>query len=441
MLGIACLGSAGDFKFEQQAETQQRLKKGLQENTTVAAFPVTPLDWPTYRKDNVRFSGTNVSVEDKARHLWTFSGQPGTVMTAPVAAGDLSFFAGEDGVVHAVRSTDGNPRWRFYTGGAVRFPPTVSDGRVFVGSSDGYLYALEALSGRLLWRFQAAPEDRTIPVFGQLISTWPVATGVLVDNAVAYAAAGITNYDGVHLYALDAATGAIRWQNNSSGHTHNINAMGNLLLHRGNLYMPTGFGSAVYQVKDGAFVRAISGGRLRRGADQFLTGGVVEAGAHPLYGPEQDLRWASHYMLIARHEGRIVSQKKRVPAVPGGPQAMAICCRLVDAYNESLLRDTKENLAKKSKPFWEKNVFHKSYALALTENAVLVTGRYDAPSLGEKADLNEKLKYGIKALDIETGRLLWEHQLPGCPVRWGLCIDRRGRVIVTLRDGRVLCFG
>lgn len=441
ILGIACLGPAGDFKFEQQADAKVRLEKGFETSALPAAFPVTSLDWPTYRHDNSRFSATDVSVADRVKPCWTFSGQSGTVMTAPVTIGDLCFFAGDDGVVHAIHSADGTPCWRFYTGGAVRYPPTVSDGRVLVGSSDGSVYAFEPQTGRLIWRFQAAPENRTIPVFGQLISTWPVASGVLADQGVAYAAAGITDYDGVHVYALDAATGAIRWQNNSAGRAHHVNAMGSLLLHEGNLYLATGYGSAVYRAKDGDFVRVISGGRLRRGADQFVTGGTVEAGAHPLYGPEQDLRWASHYLLIARSQDRIVSQHASAASAAGGAKEMVISCRPVDDYNEALPKDTKENLAKRSKPFWEKAVFHKSYALALATNAVLVTGRYNAPSLGEKASLNEKLEYGIKALDLDTGRLLWEHPLPGCPVRWGLAIDRAGRVIVTLRDGRVLCFG
>ena len=33
-----------------------------------------------------------------------------------------------------------------------------------------------------------------------------------------YVAAGMINVDGTHVYALDAATGRIRWQNNTSGH-------------------------------------------------------------------------------------------------------------------------------------------------------------------------------------------------------------------------------
>ena len=34
-----------------------------------------------------------------------------------------------------------------------------------------------------------------------------------------------------------------------------------------------------------------------------------------------------------------------------------------------------------------------------------------------------------------------DEQLPAAPVAWGLAVDRLGRIIVTLEDGRVLCFG
>ena len=91
--------------------------------------------------------------------------------------------------------------------GNIRFPPTIWQGRALVGSGDGFVYAFEAKTGRTLWRFRAAPVERRIPVYGQLLSTWPVASGVLVQDGVAYAAAGIVNYDGTHVYALDAATG------------------------------------------------------------------------------------------------------------------------------------------------------------------------------------------------------------------------------------------
>ena len=55
-------------------------------------------------------------------------------------------------------------------------------------------------------------------VYDALGSTWPVNTGVLVQDGAAYLAAGIIDCDGTYVFALDAATGKIKWQNNSSGH-------------------------------------------------------------------------------------------------------------------------------------------------------------------------------------------------------------------------------
>ncbi len=76
---------------------------------------------------------------------------------------------------------------------------------------------MEATTGRLLWSYRVAPTARWIPVYGKLISTWPVAGGVVVEDGVVYAAAGISHFDGTYVVALDAATGQPRWQNDSSG--------------------------------------------------------------------------------------------------------------------------------------------------------------------------------------------------------------------------------
>ena len=120
------------------------------------------------------------------------------------------------GAVHAI-GANGKPRWKAHTGGAVYFPPAVSQGRVFAGSADGRVYAFEAATGRRLWSYRVAPAERWIPVFGKLISTWPVAGGVVVEDGVVYAAAGIAHYDTTHVVALDAITGKPKWYNGSSG--------------------------------------------------------------------------------------------------------------------------------------------------------------------------------------------------------------------------------
>ena len=49
--------------------------------------------------------------------------------------------------------------------------------------------------------------------------------------------------------------------------------------------------------------------------------------------------------------------------------------------------------------------------------------------------------YGIVALDIQTGKPIWQRKVSAGPVAWGLAIDRQGHVLATLQDGRVLCLG
>jgi outer membrane protein assembly factor BamB len=47
----------------------------------------------------------------------------------------------------------------------------------------------------------------------------------------------------------------------------------------------------------------------------------------------------------------------------------------------------------------------------------------------------------VVALDLESGNVLWKHPLPSPPVPWAMAVNREGRVVVTLENGLVLCFG
>jgi outer membrane protein assembly factor BamB len=47
----------------------------------------------------------------------------------------------------------------------------------------------------------------------------------------------------------------------------------------------------------------------------------------------------------------------------------------------------------------------------------------------------------LVALSLADGSVLWKQPLPKPPASWGLAVDSAGRAVVTLTDGRVLCFG
>ena len=413
LVGIISLGPAG---AEKRAAAPPPLT--VSKNTAVAQFRIHPNDWPTYRGDNRRRASTKVSLPGAVDTAWTFDTQSHNLLTAPVTAGGLVFVSGSDGVVRAIDGATGKPRWKAYVGGAVRYPPTVDDGRVLVGSGDGRVYAFEAASGRELWRFRAAPEERRMPVYGRLTSTWPVNSGVLVEDGVAYAAAGIASHDGTYVYALDAATGRVKWSNDESGRLLGDNdaaagvaVQGHLLLDDGRLYMAGGnvVSPAIYEIEGGRCLNKLTNEwqKAPRGSELFFHGGKVEVTDRAMNSPRGYIpsRYFANY--------------------------------LAQASSDSLLvRGTKSGLAcldGNRKKIWERRYFVDTDAVVLTANAVLVAGT--TPNKKEGA----KPTPSVLALKSSDGEVTWGVELPARPAPWGLCVDREGRVIVTLEDGRVIC--
>ena len=218
----------------------------------VASLAADPRDWTRYRGDEARTDTSKVELPGAVKEAWTARVTAGVLPTAPVVAGGLVFVADRAGSVRAFDAADGSVRWKSYTAGPIYYPPAMSHDRLYVGSADGRVYAFEAKTGRLLWTFRVGPRDQLIPVFGQLVSSWPVAGGVVADGDTVYAAAGITHYDGTYVVALDAVSGALKAHNTTSG----------------------------------ALAKGVDGGvsmqgnlRIVDGELQFLGGGVYERGA------------------------------------------------------------------------------------------------------------------------------------------------------------------
>jgi hypothetical protein len=47
----------------------------------------------------------------------------------------------------------------------------------------------------------------------------------------------------------------------------------------------------------------------------------------------------------------------------------------------------------------------------------------------------------VRALDKKDGHVFWQRPLSAEPLLNGLLMDRKGRVIVVLKDGGIVCFG
>ena len=196
LIGMISLAPSGNFDFEQVATNNSRLTVTAAKQTSQRK--ATADDWPAYRGGVRRTSTSTSTVARKASTRWQLESTSKSESTAPIVVGDVAFWSGLDGIVRAANVADGTLHWEAYTGGAVRFAPEFASGRLFIGSSDGYVYCFDAGNGNTLWKFRAAAADRKIAVHGRLLSNWPVGSGVLVDDGVVYAAAGITSYDGTH---------------------------------------------------------------------------------------------------------------------------------------------------------------------------------------------------------------------------------------------------
>ncbi len=224
-------------------------------------------DWPAYRADAAR-SGYVAETLPKGLSLrWTYRPRhaprpawPGRDTRMPfdrafhvaVVGGSLVYGSSADGAVHALDAATGAERWVFGTGGPVRLAPAVWRSRVFVVSDDGFLYCLAMDDGRLAWKRRGGPVDSMVLGNGRMISRWPARGGPAIADGIVYFAAGIWPSEGIYLYALDAATGEVRWCNDTAGFLYmaqphggansrsGVSAQGPLVVAGDRVLVPTG---------------------------------------------------------------------------------------------------------------------------------------------------------------------------------------------------------
>jgi len=391
-----------------------------------------PGDWPTYRADNHRSSSAPLEVARPVKMAWQLPAGSVKDPTAPITCRGRLFVAGGDGDVACYALEDGKRLWKTHTGGAVLFPPAEYAGRLYVGSGDGYVYAIRRESGQRDWRFRAAPVERKIPVYGRLMSTWPVAGGVLVEDGVAYAAAGIASYDGTHVYALDARTGQVRWQNDRCGQlapgagNPGVSVQGHLLLDGDVLYLAGGsaVSPARFDAKSGRCLNEVADPLCTapRGRDLYLVGGKVAAYDRILYGPKR--YWQGHF-----YTGPLCQAYAGDVTVRGGEKSVA----RIDPATASQWTQDLWHTEIPPKTLWQSDRLEVAQAVVLGKDAALFAGRMKAEEGAEESP------YAIAAFANADGRMLWAEPLPAMPVPFGLATDAEGRVLVTTEDGRVLC--
>ncbi|NOY00206.1 MAG: PQQ-like beta-propeller repeat protein, partial [Verrucomicrobia bacterium] len=231
-------------------------------------------DWPTYLRSNDRAGVTEEQLSLPLSPQWTLSPaeKPTQAWPGPknrvlegkklrrrntfddafhVAVVGKKLYYGSS-VDHALRCVDletGKQQWAFFAEAAIRLAPTVYDGKVFVGSDDGYVYCLKAADGSLVWKMRPGPSDERILGRQQLISRWPVRTGVSVmpdkeHGAVAYFGAGVFPHELIYLYAVRASDAKVLWKldniSQARAGRNDLSPQGYMLTNEDILVIPSG---------------------------------------------------------------------------------------------------------------------------------------------------------------------------------------------------------
>jgi eukaryotic-like serine/threonine-protein kinase len=146
---------------------------------------------------------------------WKFHTK-GQVLSSPAISDGVLYIGSSDHFLYALDAGTGALKWKFETAGRITSSPAVSEGLVFFGSFDSNFYAVDVATGKLKWKFKTSGERRFAAT--HLHGAEPAAetmpdpfdfylSSPVVSNGAVYFGSGDTN-----IYALDVASGTLKWK-------------------------------------------------------------------------------------------------------------------------------------------------------------------------------------------------------------------------------------
>ncbi|MFH1266624.1 MAG: PQQ-binding-like beta-propeller repeat protein, partial [Planctomycetota bacterium] len=431
-------------------------------------------DWPMYQHDAARSGITSETVQPPLVECWAFQpngapqpawGDPKTepvegilelrrihfddVFQVAVAGGSVYFGSSANGKVYSLDASTGRVRWTKITDGPIRLAPTVVGGRVFVGSDDGRAYCLNAEDGSTVWTFRAAPDDQRVLGHGTMISLWPLRSGVLVDDGVAYLTAGIFPAEGLFVYALDANDGREIWRNDTCGEApqSRISFQGYLLASKNTLYAPMARVSpAAFDRADGQLKYTPYFGKPVGGTYALLAGDEMYTGTEEMVGYRSETR-ADRF---ASFTGRKIVVTSDTAYVAGESDLSALDRKAFPAASNRLqsvrAQKTEVDQTLRRTPTDEL----KAKAAALAEELKKAEEQFAAATRWKTAfTCHESLILAgdvlfaggadqVVAVEAATGKTLWTGKVQGTAK--GLAVAA-GRLFVSTDEGKIYSFG
>jgi len=445
--GFIALAPDRKQKAESRKQKAERLERGpaFSEISNLQS-PISDSDWPMFRHDTARTGSVNTRVPDNAGPVWNV--KLGNSATPPIAVGDRVVVAiPDEHRVVCLDARDGKKLWEFAAGGRIDSSPTWHNGTVLFGSADGWVYCLRADDGALAWRFRAAPEERLICVYGQLESAWPVHGSVLVlDDKVYFSAGRSSQLDGgIHLYALDAATGKVLHETKLEGPDYAVNTAGKLVMlpppadgpreFETNFGLPQGYLSDVLMSDKGnIFMRSTAFDKelkLQRGKPDLLPrSGFLD----DTYFKRTPWTFEGEYGNLIARDKESVYYVRQFDSLKGldpmvfftpGAKGYLLFAKNIGAKKES----------------WSVRIPVRVRAMTQTADRLLVAGPPDVVDPKDPLGAFEGRMGGLLyAVDSATGKKVSEWKLAAPPVLNGIAAANC-RLFVATTDGRLVCFG
>ena len=426
--------------------------------------------WPTYLNSNERIGYSDVELQLPLNLAWSYKtpSKPRKAWEGPREApieghemrhrvdfddalqvvmkdGRCYFGSTVDHRLYCVDGTTGETIWSHYTEGPIRLAPTLAHDNVYFGSDDGNVYCLRANDGAVVWQIRVGPKDDRLLSRGEMISRWPVRTGVLVDGDVAYFGAGVFPHEMIYLCAVNAKDGSILWRNDSiseqNAGRNDLSPQGYMLCNDENLFVPSGrslpvavskqTGEIVFQEK---YSWRTDAGGVVGGTKALLGDGQVYAGGpHHFLAMDQrngDVGEAyidGRQMVLAGDQAFILTGEKvlcvdRAEHSQASQEKQKWFLKAREARREpAKLAEAKQKMKEFAEIgiLWE---FPSEFddVLIATRNVVIAGG------------LNQLI-----ALDRKSGKQLWQQAVNG-NVR-GLAFDQ-GLLTVSTDEGQIYAF-
>jgi len=309
---------------------------------------------------------------------------------------------------------------------------------------------------------------------GKMISLWPLRTGVLVDDGIAYFGAGVFPHESIFFCAANARNGDLVWQNDTTGEMGHsrafedfggISPQGYLLASEKTIFVPSARSTpAAFDRKDGRFLYQGSAYGHVGGTWALLTGDQIVAGVdnqRRVYDSESrreedaGFAWFPGLALVVTEERSYLLTDLDLRAVDrkayrSAKEWRGTLVRDIEELNKELsdLGRRRRFLSGEARETTEKRIADLTNQVnglraqqKKVEDAVVVWQR---PHLGYCSLIlaGDVLYAGgngkVIAVDTVTGDELWNANVNGRAS--GLAVAN-GRLFVSTDTGSIYCFG